>query len=399
LPEHIRPKSPARKASDTNGTVFLTGATGFLGAYLLSEFLPVSAEVICLVRGASPSEGRARVLGNLARYGLLDPDRVTRLSVRCGDLGLPLLGLTSREFDEVAERADLVVHNGARVNYVMSYEDLRRDNVLGTREAIALACRRSAPFHYVSTLGVFSRIGEGRSEVDAPDDVRDLRTAYVQSKAIAERLVRAAVTRGLPVSIYRPGHVTGDYWTGVTHRDDFFALFVSGIAQCGYAPLELFDGLGIPISPVHMVARAIRRLSTRPRNGDAYHLTVPDACPPRVQFDVLRARGYRVEPCPYGEWLDMLRDLRRRKVPNSLHPLTEWFPRDPSYLVFTDPTSTANTEAALAGSIGEPRSRVAFERFLDFLVSERLLPAPDVLSGRSGDAHGLGTVTTGFGAE
>ena len=54
-----------------------------------------------------------------------------------------------------------------------------------------------------------------------PRHYEDLTMGYSQSKWVAERLVKIAASRGLPVSIYRPGTITGDSRTGISNLDDF----------------------------------------------------------------------------------------------------------------------------------------------------------------------------------
>ncbi|HEY1015785.1 MAG TPA: amino acid adenylation domain-containing protein, partial [Herpetosiphonaceae bacterium] len=67
------PGSPPRAA-------LLTGATGFLGAYLLVELLAqTDAAVHCLVRADSPEAARERIMQNLARYGLAERAEPARI--------------------------------------------------------------------------------------------------------------------------------------------------------------------------------------------------------------------------------------------------------------------------------------------------------------------------------
>ncbi|MCP4294552.1 MAG: non-ribosomal peptide synthetase, partial [Proteobacteria bacterium] len=52
-------------------SVFLTGATGFLGAFLLHELLlQTRADIYCLVRSANIEEGRKRIQNTLESYSL-----------------------------------------------------------------------------------------------------------------------------------------------------------------------------------------------------------------------------------------------------------------------------------------------------------------------------------------
>src|SRR5262249_17249187 len=136
--------------------ILLTGATGFLGAFLLDELLrETDAQIVCLVRANDADQGRERIAHNLQQYGLDHPDFEQRVVAVPGNLEQPLLGLSSVEFDRLAEEIDVIYHNGAVVNLIYPYSQLRAANVGGTREILRLATKvRPKPMHYVSTFMV-----------------------------------------------------------------------------------------------------------------------------------------------------------------------------------------------------------------------------------------------------
>jgi len=91
----------------------LTGATGFLGAFLLSELLvSTRANVYCLVRAAGTDAGYRKIEDRLKSLGLWAPAFGGRIIPLVGDLASPLLGLTHRRFDELARTIDVIYHNG-----------------------------------------------------------------------------------------------------------------------------------------------------------------------------------------------------------------------------------------------------------------------------------------------
>src|SRR5262249_19684535 len=138
FPRRVAPAALATPPSD----VLLTGATGFLGAFLLAELLRDGrATVHCLVRAPDRSIARARIERHLASYGLWDEAMRDRIAPLPGDLGRPALGLSPNQFGELAERVEVVYHNGARLNFVQPYASLRDVNVGGTAEVLRLAVR------------------------------------------------------------------------------------------------------------------------------------------------------------------------------------------------------------------------------------------------------------------
>jgi len=58
----------------------------------------------------------------------------------------------------------------------------------------------------------------------------------MQSKWVAEKLVTTARERGIPVSIYRLGRMSGHSKTGVSNTDDFMHRVLRGCIQLKSAP-------------------------------------------------------------------------------------------------------------------------------------------------------------------
>jgi hypothetical protein len=114
--------------------IFLSGVTGFLGSHLLQDLLEnSSANVHCLVRAspASQSDATRRLYGCLQKYNVtLTSGQLARVIVHNGDLALPLFGLPEDQFLLLSQSVDAVIHNGAHVNWLMTYAQLRPSNVL-----------------------------------------------------------------------------------------------------------------------------------------------------------------------------------------------------------------------------------------------------------------------------
>ena len=81
---------------------------------------------------------------------------------------------------------------------------------------------------------------------------------YNRSKWVAERLVEQAADRGLPVTVFRPGPISGHSKTGVFNRQDFLYRLVLGYMESGMAP----DGaMHLDPLPVDFVSQAMIWLS------------------------------------------------------------------------------------------------------------------------------------------
>jgi thioester reductase-like protein/amino acid adenylation domain-containing protein len=290
------------------GNVFLTGATGFLGAFLLEGLLSsTNARVHCLVRQRGDEDGIESIETNLRRYGLWRPEREEHIVPVPGDLGEPSFGMADGDFDALAKEVDLIIHAAAVVNLVYPYSALEAANVGGTREVLRLACRHEAkPVHHVSTNGIFPPgmgLCEEEADLDEFAEARD--DGYGQSKWVAEKLVREAAGRGLPVSVYRPGNVSGHSESGASNPRDLIGAVIVESTRLGYAP-EI-EGWRMEMTPVDFVAAAILHLaSEKAAQGGTYHLANPDPPTADEVFDWLEEQGYPMERLPYDEWLQRI---------------------------------------------------------------------------------------------
>jgi thioester reductase-like protein/amino acid adenylation domain-containing protein len=288
--------------------IFLTGATGFLGAFLLDGLLSsTNVRVHCLVRQRGDAGEMESIETNLRRYGLWQTEWEERIVPLAGDLGEPLFGMAEGDFDALAKEVDLVIHAAAVVNLVYPYSALKAANVGGTREVLRLACRHGAkPVHHVSTNGIFPPGTELCEEEADLDDLAEAREdGYGQSKWVAEKLVREAAGRGLPVSVYRPGNVSGHSESGASNPRDLIGAVIVESTRLGCAP-EV-EGWHMEMTPVDFVAAAILHLaSDQAAQGGTYHLANPDPLPADEVFDRLEEQGYPLERLPYDEWLQKI---------------------------------------------------------------------------------------------
>jgi thioester reductase-like protein len=288
--------------------VLLTGATGFVGSFLLAELQRSWPEttVVCLVRAAGPDEARARLKAgaHTLRTGA-DLDRPTVVALP-GDLEQPRLGLTPGAFAQLAAQVDLVLHNGARVNLAEPYARVRAANIGGTQEVIRLAAARALPVHFVSTVGVLAGadLMTPLTEDMLAGATSIAANGYVRSKWVAELLLRQAHQRGLPTAVYRLARVSGHTVSGACRRDDAFWTVVKACLELGMAPRTAqWDAVQADLVPVDYAARAITQIMRHEEpDGRAYTLANPVRTPINAVLDRARLLGFEVENVPGTEW-------------------------------------------------------------------------------------------------
>ena len=255
------------------GSVLITGVTGFLGAQVLVRYLDrTDRHLYALVRARDGTEAASRLHSTLAdAYGPegLPPGRVTAVAA---DLEGEDLALPSGRRTELARSVTDIVHSAASVSFTLPLEDSRRINVEGTRHILKLAREAQAlgglnRFAYVSTAYVAgTHAGEFRE--DQLDLGQGFRNTYERSKFEAEQLVQDQGA-ALPVQIFRPSIIVGERSTGWTASFNVLYTPLKAFARERLRLLPARRSAPVDVVPVDFVADAIFALATRPVEGSA----------------------------------------------------------------------------------------------------------------------------------
>lgn len=279
LPTEYQTADPKNIHNVEHPTVLVTGATGFLGNYIIKDILGRTARqfrVVAHIRGAKePKAAFIRLKNSLIANNIWQDSWEQYLSCVVGDLSMPKLGISSEVWDELASKIDIVIHNGASVHWVKSYQQMLAPNVISTIDAMSL-CNIGKPkiFAFVSSTSVLDtdhyislnnkNISLCRTALEC-DDVQGsrsgLKTGYGQTKWVSEQLVLTSGLRGLCGSIIRPGYILGDKETGVCNTDDFLVRMLKGCVQISARPRIINT---INAIPVNHVARLIAAASLNP---------------------------------------------------------------------------------------------------------------------------------------
>lgn len=359
-------------APDRVAAVFLTGATGFVGRFVLAGLLRQSPGLVahCLVRAAGPAEGLERIRRAMLDAEIWDDAFPARIVVHTGDIGEPQFGLDADEFERLAGTVDAVYHLAADLNLMSSYSAVREVNTRSVAHVLELALtQRVKHVVYASTMGVFPQyfcnfagsFAGMAIEDEATPDIALMRSVlppglvgYPWSKLVVEQSLLFARACGVPVAIMRLPQTGIAASTGYTQSSDIKVRIATAVLDTGLAP----SGFSTQwTEPVDTVSSLLVRLSLRcGRQHAVYHLVNPS---PAVHGLTLADFGLDVREVSYAEFK---RACQARGPRGPLHghwALVDhfaelWFPSDGRAAPTQDrPVATGTVIADLGGCVPE----------------------------------------------
>ncbi|MFQ5993269.1 MAG: NAD-dependent epimerase/dehydratase family protein, partial [Nitrospiraceae bacterium] len=191
LPSAFVRSQKTSRQRENRSSVFVTGASGFLGGHLVEKLAERGAGIRALVRPTS----------RIGHLGPLDIDCVD------GDLG------DVEKLQRAMEGCDVVYHCAAATKG--SWNEYVEATIRGTERVLQASVKAGVKrFLYISSLSIYGvsqfKDHEWVTEA-APYDLHpEKRGYYAHSKIEAEKLVRrCGEETGLPVTILRPGTIYG----------------------------------------------------------------------------------------------------------------------------------------------------------------------------------------------
>lgn len=171
-------------------TVLLTGATGYLGGYVISELKEHDYNIIAIGRNKKRGQELESLGCKFYQTDFADEARMRDI------------------FNE--NKIDYVIHTGALSSAWGAYDDFYHCNVEGT-EIIAGLCMENdvKRMVYISSPSVYcakrDRLDIKEDEVDESNEMN----YYIKTKIISEQRLRGLVEKGLKVTILRPRALIG----------------------------------------------------------------------------------------------------------------------------------------------------------------------------------------------
>ncbi|KAK7402465.1 hypothetical protein QQX98_011792 [Neonectria punicea] len=346
--------------------VLLTGATGSLGAHILSQLiaLPRVRHVYCLVRASSPSaaqervldaltsrgltphhnEAHGRIISSLQKGGLSQYSHSAKFTALPADLSLPDLGLGQDAYEALRSILTSVIHSAWAVNFTLTVKSFESHHIGGLRHLLDLCL--SVPFSRPARLSFISSISSaagtpspGRvAETLVKDPAHAQNMGYARSKWVAEHILNAAAVKtGMEARVLRSGQIVGDSTLGLWNPTEAIPLMFRAAVTLGALPALDENPSWLPVDKS---ARAVLELSGLTASGDqtagyfqtqdepdvVYHLQNPTTV--RWTEDVLpamKAAGLDFEIVSQREWVQRLRDGEQDPTLNPTVKLLDFF--------------------------------------------------------------------------
>ncbi|EEA26739.1 hypothetical protein EYB25_002224 [Talaromyces marneffei] len=311
------------KYSAFGETMILTGATGSLGAHILSQAINSHhvTKVYCLVRGSNPLE---RVLKSLKERGLevTSKNNLHKIVALVSDFSQPDLGVGKETFEKFKSEVSLIIHLAWPVNFAIRLQSFE-PHLAGLRNLIALSLAVDRPeparLFFASSISAAENTPTPALIPDAPIENFNhaIDMGYAQSKLVGEHMVLNAARGGARSYILRIGQIVGDKDYGFWNDTEYIPLMIRSALSMKALP-DLHEKCSWV--PVDMLATAILELDstvrTAPRPG-----TINNTVPPVVYNMVnphlflwdellveLKAAGLDFETIPYSDWMERLRE-------------------------------------------------------------------------------------------
>jgi thioester reductase-like protein len=301
-------------------SVFMTGATGFLGREVLVRLLEKGARVLVTTRRRSHESGddaRARLVEVIQRTSSEAARATDRLTVAFADVAEEDLALAPEAAKWLDESSDpiQVVHGAAEVRFDLPWTVMHKMNVAGTANVIALSARlaekgRLQRLDHISTTFIAGDRTDLALETEIDIGQRP-RNSYERSKLEAEKVIAKARGEGLPITVHRPSIIVGDSRTG--RASSFKVLYwpMKVYARGRWRTMFGRPDCTLDVVPVDFVADAMIALLDDP---SALHKTVHLAAGRERQSTIgevveiaeaifERGRVRYVDPDLYMKWL------------------------------------------------------------------------------------------------
>ena len=300
------------------GNIMITGATGFMGAHLLAQFLSEEdGKAYCMIRKGRYKTAKERLVNMMFYYfGTLFAEEIeTRVEVMNGDV-------TDYKYFEQFENLpiDTVFNCAANVKHFSSGTDIEDINVGGAVNCIKLCEKLKARLIHFSTVSVagttddYSKLLKSSLDEQTLYFGQTLDNKYTSSKLMGERMVLESAARdGLDAKIIRVGTLAaresdGEFQINFLTNNFMGRLRSYGILGCfPYAMIENQVCMG----PIDTSCAAFLKLSRAPKECCVFNAVNNHTLPLGDIIRQMNSSGMKIDFVEYEEFADALSEAQK----------------------------------------------------------------------------------------
>lgn len=309
--------------------ILVTGATGFLGAFLVEELLKdKNNKIYCHVRSSSHDEAKEKLKRNFEKWQI-SLELMDKIYVLHGDLAEKNLGLSENRYQQLAEEVDEIFHLAAQVNHIYNYTQLRDSNVIATLNLSKMVSfNKNIQFNYISTISAASEHVDEKNRImetfiSGAFPPKKTMDGYSLTKWVSETMLYKMYHCGFKIKIFRPAWISGSSKTGVMPLlNNHLYLVLKGCAQLGFAPM--WD-TRINMTPVDKLAQMI--IEGAKMNKNVFNLINNETISWINYIQAANNFGYHMKLIDPQQWYNLVAKIDKN---NALFPLLS---------IYTDPNN------------------------------------------------------------
>lgn len=279
-------------------TVLVTGASGFIGRFLVLELLKKGDSVVVMLR--KPQQQLMDLQHWLQSYGV----DAGKLSVVYGDLEQAGAGISAADWQQL-QPVTVIYHAAALFGWNLALEQARQINVIGVLDFMAMAKRHLAVQRMVQVSGYMLSIKAHLQALGIREDVRETDWhqvykkvgVYEASKIEAHYAIKQqAAVLGIPLTVVHPATVVGHSQTGEIAQNQAFFQSVQDLLGGKLPAVPGGQGYRLPLVSIDYLARFLAQVADYPQAAGREYVLVDDATPDLKAVMTVCAHAVQVRP-------------------------------------------------------------------------------------------------------
>lgn len=290
LKNNIYNKAESHKSNGKIKGILLTGATGFLGAHILSEYLRnYSGNIYCIIRKKGLELPEERLRQKIEYYfgDKYNNEFGNRIKVVEGDITNNNIFSNKEDMEDIIKDIDTIINAAACVRHFGEIDYFMNVNEIGVKNLVNFATEYDKKLIHISTLSVSGNIIEAGQiyQNTIPSGTiynetnfyigQNLDNVYAYTKYMGEKIVYdAIINKGLKAKIMRMGNLMGRYTDGVFQpnvEENAFIGRLKNIIRLNVLPKNILD-FYLEFTPIDYAAKAVMILAGVDDKFSTFHL-------------------------------------------------------------------------------------------------------------------------------